>query len=122
LKFKVDENLPIEVASLLTDAKHDAVTVTDQGVGGASDAELAALFKEEGRAIVTLDLGFGDIRSYPPSEFPGLVVFRLDQQDKPHIEALCARLVTTLEKEELTGSLWIVEQDQVRIRRSDDAD
>lgn len=122
MKFKVDENLPIEVASLLTEAKHDVATVTDQGVGGVSDAELAALCKEEGRAIVTLDLGFGDIRSYPPSEYPGVVVFRLDQQDKENIETLCRRLITTLENEELTGALWIVEQDQVRIRRSDDAD
>ena len=122
MEFKVDENLPIEVASLLKEAKHDAVTVTDQGVGGATDADLAALCKEEGRAIVTLDLGFGDIRSYPPSENPGVVVFRLDQQDKEHIESLCRRFITTLENEELTGSLWIVEQDQVRIRRSDDAD
>jgi len=122
LKFKVDENLPIGVAALLTGAKHDAVTVSDQDVGGVSDAELAALCKEEGRAIVTLDLGFGDIRAYPPSEYPGVVVFRLDQQDKAHIEALCRRLITTLENEEVAGSLWIVEQDQVRIRRSDDAD
>jgi hypothetical protein len=38
---------------------------------------------------VTLDLGFGDIRSYPPSEYSGVVVFRLDQQDKANIEA-CA--------------------------------
>jgi predicted nuclease of predicted toxin-antitoxin system len=122
LKFKVDENLPIEVASLLTEAKHDAVTVADQGVGGVADAELAALCKGEGRAIVTLDLGFGDIRAYPPSEYSGVVVFRLNQQDKANIEASCRRLITTLENEELTGSLWIVEQDQVRIRRSDDGD
>ena len=122
MKFKVDENLPIEVASLLTAEKHDAVTVTDQGVGGVSDAELATLCKEEARAIVTLDLGFGDIRAYPPSEYPGIVVFRLDQQDKENMGALCRRLITTLEKEELAGSLWIVEQDQVRIRRSDGAD
>lgn len=32
LKFKVDENLPVEAAALLRDAGHDAVTVDDQGM------------------------------------------------------------------------------------------
>ena len=122
MKFKVDENLPIEVAALLVEADHDAVTVTDQGVGGIPDSELASLCQDEGRAVVTFDLGFGDIRAYPPAEFPGLVVFRLDRQDKPHVVALCRRLVSALEHEELSGSLWIVEEDQVRIRRSDETD
>jgi predicted nuclease of predicted toxin-antitoxin system len=31
MRFKVDENLPIEVADLLTAAGHDAATVNDQG-------------------------------------------------------------------------------------------
>jgi predicted nuclease of predicted toxin-antitoxin system len=121
LKFKIDENLPVEVAVLLVEAGHDAVTVQDQGVGGTPDAELASLCQSEERALVTLDLGFGDIRSYPPSEFPGLVVFRLDYQDKPYVLTLCRRFIATLEQEELSGSLWIVEEDQIRIRRSDEA-
>ncbi len=93
MKFKIDENLPIEAAALLVEAGHDAVTLNDQGVGGVEDVELASLCRKEGRAIVTLDLGFGDIRSYPPSEFPGLVVFRLDRQDKPHVIAMGRRFV-----------------------------
>ena len=34
MKFKIDENLPREVAALLRDAGHDAMTVVDQGLGG----------------------------------------------------------------------------------------
>jgi predicted nuclease of predicted toxin-antitoxin system len=120
LKFKIDENLPVEVAVQLVEAGHDAVTVHDQGVGGTPDAKLASLCQTEERALVTLDLGFGDIRSYPPSEFPGLVVFRLDHQDKPHVLTLCRRFIATLEHENLSGSLWIVEEDQIRIWRSDE--
>ena len=122
MKFKVDENLPIDVAALLVEVGHDAVTVHDQVVGGIADAELASLCREEGRALVTLDLGFGDIRSYPPSEFAGLVVLRLGRQDKSHVVMLCRRLVAALEDEELTGLLWIVEENRVRIRRSNETD
>ena len=61
---------------------HDAVTVLDQGLGGAKDFQLASICKGERRAIVTLDKDFSDIRSYPPSEYAGLVVFRLQTQGR----------------------------------------
>jgi len=35
MQFKVDENLPIEVAELLNVAGHDALTVLDQKLGSA---------------------------------------------------------------------------------------
>jgi len=41
LKFKVDENVPAEVARLLAQAGHDALTVPDQLLGGVPDPDLA---------------------------------------------------------------------------------
>jgi Domain of unknown function (DUF5615) len=35
MKFKVDENLPLELAVSLREAGHDALTVLDQGLGAA---------------------------------------------------------------------------------------
>lgn len=34
MRFKVDENLPIEVAEMLRQAGHDAATVLEQHLGG----------------------------------------------------------------------------------------
>jgi predicted nuclease of predicted toxin-antitoxin system len=118
MRFKVDENLPIEVAGVLTAAGHDAATVHDEGIGGATDPHLAAVSRREERALVTLDLGFADIRSYPPEEYPGLIVLRLPRQDKLLVLQTCARLVATLVRGQLAGCLWIVEPDRIRIRRS----
>jgi len=63
MRFKVDENLPTGVAALLRAAGHDAATVNGEGVGGVRDKDLAELVKCEGRALVTLDVGFADIRA-----------------------------------------------------------
>jgi predicted nuclease of predicted toxin-antitoxin system len=115
MRFKVDENLPIEVADLLTAAGHDAATVHDEGVGGSPDPDLANLTRREERALVTLDLGFADIRSYPPTDYPGLVVMRLPRQDKMFVLQVCARLVQSLSREDLAGCLWIVEPDRIRV-------
>jgi hypothetical protein len=41
LNFKVDENIPVEVAPLLVEAGHDALTVADQQMGGRPDPDVA---------------------------------------------------------------------------------
>jgi predicted nuclease of predicted toxin-antitoxin system len=119
VRFKVDENLPVEVAEILRTAGHDAATVNDQAVGGASDPDLASLVRRESRALITLDAGFADIRSYPPKEYKGLVVLRLARQDKDHVLQTCNRLVKRLASEELVGQLWIVEASRIRVRRGE---
>jgi predicted nuclease of predicted toxin-antitoxin system len=116
MRFKIDENLPIEVAEALQQAGHDAATVPEQHLGGSADAQLATLCKREGRALVTLDVDFADIRCYPPAEFPGLIVLRLRQQDKPCVLEVLTRLVQVICREPLEGHLWIVEESRVRIR------
>lgn len=83
MRFKVDENLPLEVAEMLQQAGHDAATVLEQHLGGSDDAQLAALCQLEGRVLVTLDMDFSDIRNYPPAEFPGLIVLRLNNRTNP---------------------------------------
>lgn len=45
MKFKVDENLPIEVVRMLEDNGHDALTVLEQNLGGALDSRIAQVCK-----------------------------------------------------------------------------
>ena len=116
MRFKVDENLPIEVAEALRQAGHDAVTVLEQQYGGSADERLAALCQRENRALLTQDMDFADIRSYPPAEFPGLIVLRLRQQDKPYVLDVLTRLIRLLDQEPLEQHLWIVDERQTRIR------
>ena len=78
MRIKLDENLPGELARLFIEAGHDAVMILDQESGGATDAIVASACLSEGRAIVTMDMHFADIRGYPPHLYPGIVVFRLD--------------------------------------------
>lgn len=47
MRFKVDENLPVEAAERLRQAGHDATTVAEQRLSGATDASLAALCQRE---------------------------------------------------------------------------
>lgn len=116
MKFKVDENLPVEVAALLAQAGHDALTVQDQTLGGRPDPDIAAVCRQEGRAVVTLDLDFADIRAYPPAGYAGIIVLRLARLDKARILVAVQRLLPVLQNETLTGKLWIANETSVRIR------
>ena len=66
MRFKLDENLPIDVAQLLIQHGHDAKTVYDEALDGAKDEQIGEVCLNEERAFVTLDIDFADIRAYPP--------------------------------------------------------
>ena len=116
MRLKLDENLPGELATLFVEAGHDAVTVLDQEIGGTTDAIVASICLGEGRAIVTMDTHFADIRGYPPHLYPGIVVFRLENQTRDHLLAVASRFLPTLSEDMLQGRLWIVEDSKVRVR------
>lgn len=114
--FKVDENLPVELTDALRAAGHDALSVLDQGLGGAEDPDVASVCRRENRILMTLDLGFGDIRSYRPGQHAGIVVLRPRTQEKHHLLAVLQRLLPILARESIAGALWIVEESRIRIR------
>ena len=103
-------------ATLLRQAKHDALTVVEQDLGGSADPDLAQVCQREHRALVTLDAGFGDIRAYPPDQFSGLIVLRLRRQDKLYVLRILSFLVSKLDSEPLEQHLWIVDEESIRIR------
>jgi hypothetical protein len=70
----------------------------------------------EGRALVTLDVDFADIRAYPPVQYAGLIVLRLKHQDRPYVLQVVERVIQVLNTETLEQRLWIVEEAQIRIR------
>jgi hypothetical protein len=67
VQFKVDENLPLEVAEVLRKEGYDARTVLEQGLGGEADADVASLCQREGRALLTLDTDFADSVAAKPA-------------------------------------------------------
>lgn len=114
--FKVDENLPASVAVRLREAGIDAVTVLDQKLGGTADSTLYEVCGSEGRVLITLDVGFGDIRTYPPGTGPGVIVLRPRRQDAMSILRLVDSLLESLAREFAGGALWIVDENRIRVR------
>jgi predicted nuclease of predicted toxin-antitoxin system len=116
LRFKLDENMPSSVASLLRSAGHDVDTVFEERLAGAIDSEVYRAAYTAERILVTLDLDFADIRTYRPSDGRGVWILRAPSHDVKSLTAMLTRALAITEAEPTAGKLWIVEPDRVRIR------
>lgn len=121
MRGKLDENMPVEASGLLRAAGWDCDTVLDERLGGAEDPSVAARCQGDGRVLFTLDLDFADIRSYPPGEYPRIVVFRPVKPSRKGVLALLLQVIPVLAAEWAERRLWIVEPGRVRIRQSESA-
>lgn len=116
MRFKIDENLPNLVANILQESGHDALTIHDQKMAGSPDFSIADKVQEERRTLITCDLDFADIRRYPPKTYSGIIVLRLNIQEKDNVALVLRRLLPFFEGEQLQGRLWIVDESKVRVR------
>ena len=116
MRAKLDENVPVETAELLRAAGWMCDTVGDEGLGGAEDPKVAAACQMEGRVLFTLDLDFSDIRTYPPNEYVGIVVFRPAEPNRRMVLQMLTRVLPVLAAQWVDHQLWIIESDRVRVR------
>ena len=121
MRCKIDENLPIEAADLLRTSGHECHTVFDERLAGERDARVYEQCRLENRVLLTLDLDFSDIRTYPPSESPGIVVLRPSAPDRDRILRLVRQVLLAFDRDAVAQSLWIAEENRIRIRRSGEA-
>ena len=116
MRFKLDENLPVELVSNIRNSGHEAETVADEGLTGSADDIILEVVKEEGLVFLTLDKGIGDIRNYPPELYSGIVLFRPTTTGRgTTLNFVRVHLVNLLDID-LSGRLVVVTERGVRIR------
>ena len=116
MKFKLDENLPELAAGRMRELGHDVHTVADERLNGADDSVVLRRAVDEDRVLVTLDLDFADVRSYPPGTHAGIWVLRPRVQTFRAIVALIEAGFRLSAFERIAGQLWVIDEQRVRIR------
>ena len=71
MKLKLDENLPLRLATLLREVGHDVHTLQDEALLGHPDKEIWEAAQKESRFQVTQDLDFSDARHFVPARITG---------------------------------------------------
>ena len=98
MKFKIDENLPVDAVKTFQEAGYNTVSVLDQSLQGCSDKTPISICKNENRILVTLDIDFANLLTYPPQEYAGIIVLRLKKYDKKHILTVVEKLTLLCQK------------------------
>jgi len=114
MKIKLDENMPLALEEMLRFHGHDVSTVPEERLSGAKDSEIVKRATAEDRLLMTYDLDFGDIRSYPIATHSGIVVFRLRDQRWAAMENLVERLLACGLLDRLRPGLAIVDENRIR--------
>ena len=118
-RFLIDEDSPKGLERLLQSKGYDAVHVVTAGLAGTQDPQLAVWAKQQGRILVTRDLGFGNLLKFPLGTLPGVIMIRVPEEYvASEVIALMARFLPIIENDEtlLNGALIVLEPDQLRIR------
>jgi hypothetical protein len=106
MKFKVEENLPSEVATDLAAAGHDSQTVFEEGLAGSADPILIDAAHRERRVLLTMDKGIADVRSYPPDQYDGIILFRPKTQGRGATLAFVRRHLPALLPPTSPATYW----------------
>ena len=117
--FLIDENMSRSVVFDPVDMGHRARHVADVGLRGAPDQLVFDRAQNEGWIIVTRDVGFGNLLSYPLGTHVGIVLLRLPSTfTAGQIRTVLASFISDIDVGQLSRALTIVEPARYRIRRA----
>lgn len=115
--IKLDENLPLRLAPLLSALGHDVHTVAEENLSGASDSKVWEAAQNEQRYLITQDLDFSDIRRFVPGTHHDILLVRLRSPDR---QSLTLRISEMFEQEivsEWVGCFVVATERKIRIIR-----
>lgn len=116
MKFKLDENLPKELAEDFRAAHQECDSVEEEGLKGSDDPVVLSRVQRENRVLLTMDRGIGNIRKYPPEKYSGLVVFRPRLSGRLYVMNFVRKHIPTLIAQDLKGHLIIITETGFRVR------
>jgi len=119
LKILLDQNLPYKVVEWLAAERPtwEIHHVKDLGFEGKADDFLYRWAQETKSIIITYDEDFADSRMYPLGDHHGIVRLRVWPTTLEKTCSAIARLLQTSEEKEWRGSLIIIDNQKIRIRR-----
>jgi predicted nuclease of predicted toxin-antitoxin system len=116
--FLIDEDLPRSTTRILKEQGHRVFDVRDCGLRGHGDDEIFEFAQREKAAVLTGDLGFGNILRYPIGSHHGVVIAHFPNEiSTTELNRHIAAALQGLSETDLSGNLIIIEPGQLRIRK-----
>jgi predicted nuclease of predicted toxin-antitoxin system len=113
VRFKLDENLPVELAAELRAMGHDTDTVADEGLCGEADPAIVEAASIADRILLTLDKGIADVRSQRRA---AVVLFRPDSAGRRAVLSFVCERIPRIAAMDLAGRVAVVGPSRIRLR------
>jgi predicted nuclease of predicted toxin-antitoxin system len=120
LSVVLDQNIPPVLINYLRLQRPTWTVrhVRDIGLSGASDRVIFEWAQREGAIVITFDEDFADTRMYPIGSHAGVIRLRVWPTTIEAAEAALGRLLSATDDAILPGSLVIIDNLKIRIRRA----
>ena len=115
MKIKMDENLPLQIATTLGSLGHDVHTTSAEGLAGRTDLEIWRTAQAESRFLITQDLDFSDIRRFTPGSHAGILLVRLHSPSRQNLVSRVENVFLTEDVEVWPGCFVVVTERKVRV-------
>ena len=117
MKIKLDHNLSRHLRDTLEKFGHDVDTAFDESLAGATDKEVLHEASNQARILFTLDTDFLNLKTYPPGNHGGVVVFRPTRQGALAISRIVEAFVRSADLKKYRRRTALVERTRIRIFR-----
>jgi predicted nuclease of predicted toxin-antitoxin system len=113
VRFKLDENLPVELALELCAMGHDTDTVADEGLCGEPDPTVVEAASTADRILLTLDKGIADVRN---QRHAGVILFRPDSAGRQAVLSFVRERMSRIASMDLADRVTVVGPTRIRLR------
>ena len=120
LRVLLDQNVPRQVCAFLRRQRPAWVVqhVADVGLWGASDEAILGWAQLDSSVVITFDEDFADARMFPVGSHAGVIRLRVWPTTIEKTEEGLARVLREIQDSILPGSLVIVDERRIRVRRA----
>jgi predicted nuclease of predicted toxin-antitoxin system len=120
IRIIVDQKIPSQVCAHIRTLRPqwDVLHVQDVELRAAADTAIFNWAQEHSAIMLTFDEDFADARMFPLGRHAGVIRLKVWPTTIEQTERALRRLLEETEDEALVGSLVIIDNEKIRIRRS----
>ncbi len=117
MKFLADMGISPVTVRFLRDLGHDAIHLHDENLDRMADPEIVDKARRESRALLTHDLGFGELIATSVAGTPTVVTFRLRDMRPDNVNRYLRAVLERHLDAMSQGALISVAENRIRVRR-----
>ena len=97
---------------------HDVELAREVGLAAAGNGDILAYALQTDRVLLTRDLDFSNILTYPLSSHEGVIVLKIEPVHIPQVHAVLRDLLSAVTQDEMRHALAIIDRNKWRLRRA----